>query len=88
MEIKPVAMYEETDSELAKYNITSLSQKLEKYKNIVDELEKELNTKINSVKTIKEMLGKDALIVNPHIDILNVEYKYFLDKLNELKGDE
>lgn len=53
--------------------------------NIINELEKDLNKKIEAIKTINDMLGEEAKIINPHIEVLETEYKYFLDKLKELK---
>ena len=60
---------------------------IKRLNNIIDELEKELNKKIEAIKTIKDMLGEEAKIVNPHIEVLETEYKYFLDKLKELKEE-
>ena len=60
-------------------------KEIERLQNIINELEKELNKKIEAIKTINDMLGKEAKIVNPHIEVLETEYKYFLDKLKELK---
>ena len=65
------------------YRKTELER--ERLNNIINELEKELNKKIEAIKTIKDMLGEEAKIVNPHIEVLETEYKYFLDKLKELK---
>lgn len=62
-------------------------EELERLNNIINELEKELNKKIEAIKTIKDMLGEEAKIVNPHIEVLETEYKYFLDKLKELKEE-
>ena len=60
---------------------------IDRLNNIIKELEKELNKKIEAIKTIKDMLGEEAKIVNPHIEVLEIEYKYFLDKLKELKEE-
>lgn len=58
---------------------------IERLNNIINELEKELNKKKEAIKTIKDMLGEETKNVNPHIEVLETEYKYFLDKLKELK---
>lgn len=63
-------------------------KEIERLNNIINELEKELNKKIEAIKTIKDMLGENAKVVNPHIEILETEYNYFLDKLKELKENK
>ena len=78
---------------LLKYSKAQMIQKyideLEENKrlnNIINELEQELIKKLEAVKTIKDMLGEGAYVVNPHIDLLEQEYNYFYKKLQELKG--
>ena len=61
---------------------------IERLNNIINELEKELNKKKEAIKTIKDMLGEETKNVNPHIEVLETEYKYFLDKLKELKDSD
>ena len=69
------------------YNyITNLQEENQKLVKVIGDIEKILQEKINGIKTIKGMLGKEATIVNPHIDVLEQEYNYFLNKLTELKG--
>ena len=68
--------------------ITNLQEENESLNNIINELEKELLNKIEAVKTLKDMLGENVYVINPHIDLLNQEYNYFLDKLKELKEKE
>lgn len=67
--------------------IDNQREEIDRLNNIIDELEKELNKKIEAIKTIKDMLGEEAKIVNPHIEVLETEYKYFLDKLKALKEE-
>ncbi len=63
----------------------NLKQELDQYKNNWEELKKELMKKAESASTIKNMLGDNAKVVNPHIDILEIEYNYFLNKMKELE---
>ena len=67
---------------------TDQKEEIERLNNIINALEQELIEKIEAVKTIKDMLGEDAYIVNPHIDSLEQEYNYFYKKLQELKGSD
>lgn len=75
---------EEKMNDICKEN-DELKQENKRLNNIINELEKLLLKKIEAIKTIKDMLGEEAKIVNPHIEVLETEYKYFLDKLKELK---
>ena len=77
MEIKPIAMYEENDSELAKHNIISLSQELEKYKNIVDEA-------IKYNKELCKIYDCGMELSNARTNLILLEADGY--KLNELKG--
>lgn len=44
--------------------------------------------KLDAIKTMKDMLGEEALNINPSIYILEKAYKEILDKIDEiLKGD-
>ena len=67
------------------HNIDVLVDSEERLNNIIDELEKELLNKIDAVKNLKDTLGDGVYLINPHIDLLNQEYNYFLIKLKELK---
>ena len=69
-------------------NYDKALKEIERLNNIINEFEQELIKKIEAVKTIKDMLGEDAYIVNPHIDLLEQEYNYFYNKLQELKGSD
>lgn len=92
MEIKPIAMYEDGDSELAKHNIISLSQELEKYKNIVDELEKEMRERYHKEIDYQSKIMRSDLMqgdypVSYYYSEQNEKLlNYYLNKLNELKG--
>ena len=57
---------------------------IQQQKNKLDKIEKILLEKIEAIKTIKDMLGENAIVVNPHIEILEKEYKKLLE---ELKGE-
>ncbi len=62
-----------------------LSLEVERLNNIINELERSLLEKVNAVKELKEMLGESVYSISPHIDLLEQEYNYFLDKIKELK---
>ena len=68
--------------------IKELHQKLDQYKNNWEELRRELMKKAESVRTIKNMPGDNAKVVNPHIEVLEQEYNYFLNKMKELEEDK
>ena len=65
---------------MVKSNI-KLSLEVGRLNNIINELERSLLEKVNAVKTLKEMLGESVYSISPHIDLLEQEYNYFLDKL-------
>ena len=85
MEIKPIAMYEDGDSELVKYNLFTALEQLEKYKNIVDDIDKY----IHSFK-IKDIGEKTMLILNDILLIKNGLGKDVirLNKMKELEEDK
>jgi hypothetical protein len=76
VEIKDIAQYEDTDSELAKYTITILQQEIERLNNIINELEK--------------WLKKEIFDLNGDYDYESVVsgYENVLNKLQELKGSD
>ena len=60
-------------------------KEIERLNNIINELEKELLRKLEAVKYLKDTLGDNVYVLNPHIDLLETEYNYFSNKLKELK---
>ena len=76
MDIKPIAMYEDGDSELVKYNLFTALEQLEKYENIVDDIDKYIHSFkikdigemtmliLNDILLIKNGLGKDVVRLN------------------------
>ncbi len=79
LKIKDIAMWEETDSELAKYNIISLSQELDQYKNNWEELEKY----INEEWTVSMFSGDNYL--DGYSNGINEMKKDILNKMKELE---
>lgn len=73
------------DFELTCYKNYELTQEINRLNNIINELEKELLRKLEAVKSLKDTLGDNVYVLNPHIDLLETEYNYFLNKLKELK---
>lgn len=77
MEIKPIAMYEDGDSELVKYNLFTALEQLEKYKNIVDKA-------IKYNKELCELYDCGMELSNAQTNLVILEADGY--KLNELKG--
>ena len=77
MEIKPIAMYEDGDSELVKYNLFTALEQLEKYKNIVAKA-------IKYNKELCELYDCGMELSNAQTNLVILEADGY--KLNELKG--
>lgn len=76
----------EDEYQKLKDKVVEQGLEIERLNNIIKELEQELIKKLEAVKTIKDTLGEGAYVLNPHIDLLEQEYNYFYNKLQELKG--
>lgn len=55
------------------------------YKHIVEEVENHINEKLKAIKNIKNVLGDNALQLNPNINGLEEAYQDILNKINDLK---
>lgn len=97
MEIKDIAQYEDTDSELSKYTITILQQEIERLKNINEE-HRILNGKLrvensrsnNIINELEKWLEErlDKLDINGYDDDVFNGIELALYKLQELKGSD
>ena len=52
---------------------------------MIDELEKYVKEKLEAIENIKNILGDNALQLNPNINGLEEAYRDISDKINDLK---